>query len=1199
MEILDSSGNGLFFVDIVRNNVSVLMKSIRMENGKGICHIDLDKDLAGTLQLHTYAIKTNGSIVSDLRLIQVNDSKALMVDTRLDKPVHRPGENCVANFAVRDESGKPVAAALSLSVVDQAVFSMCQMHPGFERVYFLLQEELLKPKFQIKMEEALSMEGRRKNDIAFQNEAGMLLSNKVNTNLLRTSAGAPYGTRKNIIEKRKEVLRANLLFGAAYMSAALLAFLALPAILFGIQRTVHNEVGEAEFIKCTWFEWSSVLSRITWEFASNFFALLVLFTVFLIGGFIGLKWDFLMGTILLTAFLLPIFLFKRLKGDMEKFFNLSWKMEGLHKVLYLCFWAYPAFAVSALFSVLFCLYRPGDMRILPVILILSLLFAVKLLAIYICGVTSYSSESMLTISSARHRGRGLGAMMGNKPWAHIIFGAIMFAPVFIIFFFYLLIPLALFMPHVKIIECLGGDGGSSSSGGGDWNWGNNGLPAEAKDVRFGFDEDSRGVAVASPRIRKFFPETLLWKPEIITDEKGLASIEFPTADSITTWKMSVGAVSEDGRLGAGDKNIVVFQDFFADIDFPARLTQNDSVSVPVVVYNYMKEPQRVRLLAEKTPFLRLDSPLEQELFLQPGEVGSAYFTVVAVKPGICPFTIKAFGENTSDAIERKVEIVPDGKKVSQSVSESLIDGKSRAVFEIPEYAVMDSERAFVKLYAANFAQVVDGMDSILAMPYGCFEQTSSITYPNILALEYMRKTKRISPEIEMKAVGLINTGYQRLLSFEVNGGGFEWFGKAPANIALSAYALMEFCDMKKVYENVDDGLIDRTRSWLMHQMRFDGICDSERDRAALGHSSSDILSSYVLMALVQSGAAPETLSRAFDRLSGKLEEIEDPYVLALCANAFIDGKRSEAGRFLSKLIAVKNEDERFVWWKSSGVGVTYSRGDTHDIETTALATQAMMKSGGHFTPAGKALRWLISRKQASGHWGSTQATIQALRALVAGTGCSEFKKPYSVELALNGKNKKLDINQDNYDVVHLISLDGMLSRGQNKFMVETAKDAPLSYQLIFEYYVAEDEDNSEALDTVGGGENNVLKLEVKYDRRNLRVNDVLGCNVIVENRGNSTIPMVLIDVGIPPGFAVRPERLDSLVSSGKIERWENPGQQVIIYLRRLDQRKTFVIPFEMIAKYPIRAKTPASKVYEYYRPENSAKAEIVNIRVEK
>src|SRR5262249_15288127 len=107
------------------------------------------------------------------------------------------------------------------------------------------------------------------------------------------------------------------------------------------------------------------------------------------------------------------------------------------------------------------------------------------------------------------------------------------------------------------------------------------------------------------------------------------------------------------------------------------------------------------------------------------------------------------------------------------------------------------------------------------MPYGCFEQTSSTTYPNVLALDYLRQTKKSVPAVEAKARQYIHLGYQRLLSFEVKGGGFDWFGHPPANRTLTAYGLMDFQDMARVHD-VDPRLIERTRAWLLGKRNQDG-----------------------------------------------------------------------------------------------------------------------------------------------------------------------------------------------------------------------------------------------------------------------------------------------------------------------------------------------------------------------------------------
>ena len=94
-------------------------------------------------------------------------------------------------------------------------------------------------------------------------------------------------------------------------------------------------------------------------------------------------------------------------------------------------------------------------------------------------------------------------------------------------------------------------------------------------------------------------------------------------------------------------------------------------------------------------------------------------------------------------------------------------------FAIPADTLPGSESLRLKFYPSRFSEIVEGLDSVFQAPYGCFEQTSSTTYPNVLVFDYMKRTGRLTPEIEIKARKYINAGYQRLLTFEVPGGGFR------------------------------------------------------------------------------------------------------------------------------------------------------------------------------------------------------------------------------------------------------------------------------------------------------------------------------------------------------------------------------------------------------------------------------------------
>ena len=88
--------------------------------------------------------------------------------------------------------------------------------------------------------------------------------------------------------------------------------------------------------------------------------------------------------------------------------------------------------------------------------------------------------------------------------------------------------------------------------------------------------------------------------------------------------------------------------------------------------------------------------------------------------------------------------------------------------------------------------------------------------------------------------------------------------------------------------------------------------------------------------------------------------------------------------YFRRLEDLKQLDEsgKQVMWSQSSDEQTmfYGDGRSGDIETTALAALALMKSGKHAATVKGALTWLITQKDASGTWHSTQATVLTLKA---------------------------------------------------------------------------------------------------------------------------------------------------------------------------------------------------------------------------
>ncbi|MBL8797526.1 MAG: hypothetical protein JNM56_26740, partial [Planctomycetia bacterium] len=706
---------------------------------------------------------------------------------------------------------------------------------------------------------------------------------------------------------------------------------------------------------------------------------------------------------------------------------------------------------------------------------------------------------------------------------------------------------------------------------------------------------------APVRIREFFPETLLWKPEVITDDQGRASVNIELADSITTWRLSASAVTADGKLGASSEPIKVFQPFFVDLNLPISLTRGDEVTVPAVVYNYLSKPQTVTLgLQAEDWFALLNGESgNREVELKPNEQKEVRFTLKANKVGFQSLLVRANAGQVGDAIKRVIEIVPDGQRVERVVNGTLIRPVDLTL-TVPQEAIEGSPKLFLKIYPSNFSQLVEGIDNIFRMPSGCFEQTSSTTYPNILALDYLRRTGKGAPEVEKKARQYIHLGYQRLLGFEVQGGGFDWYGRPPANRTLTAYGLMEFVDMAKVHE-VDPNLIARTRQWLLEQQRPDGSWQADQAVRLAGNVQYSADADYATTAYIgwavfdgQPADGDRALAVRQYLLARPPQAIHNPYLLALTCNALLSLEKASAQPYLKRLEELKRTsvDGKLVWWAQSDDQRTvfHGAGQSGSVETTALATLALLRGNQTSGAVGGALAWLVQQKDANGTWHSTQATVLALKALLAGTGKPVGREQERrIEITLgDGLKRRLVIPADQSDVMQLLDLTEHLKPGDNKLTVDETTATGAGYQVAYRHHVPV----TEKVPPAGA-----LAIDLNYDRTELNVNDVVRVNATVRNRTKNTSPMVMVMLPVPAGFTPVIDDLMKQAEQGVIGKMQVTGRQLIIYLRSLEPGQPLELNYQLRAVLPVRVTTPAARVYEYYDPARQAQTSPVQMTV--
>jgi hypothetical protein len=711
------------------------------------------------------------------------------------------------------------------------------------------------------------------------------------------------------------------------------------------------------------------------------------------------------------------------------------------------------------------------------------------------------------------------------------------------------------------------------------------------------DEGKKGAA----RVREEFPETLFYDPAVITGDDGRAEVRFQMADSITTWTLFALASDANGALGALEGGIEVFQELFVELEVPRDLTVGDSLSVQAAVHNYQKTPAVVQLRAEPAPGLALDPQvLAAPLTVPAGGVVGLRLPLSVLASGEQSLTLSADAGSAKDAIKRSLDVSPAGRETRQAFSGLVTDEVERRL-DIPAAALVDGRRVTLTLFGSPLAQALDGLERSLETPHGCFEQVSSTTYPNALILKALRATGRATPEAEARALRLLRLGYQELLPYESPGGGFSWFGNANPDARLSAYGLLEFTEMASLIE-VDPGLLERTRLAIASQ------------QDANGGFGGPAQSAYVTWALVESDPewaskedpnkpwsagqrrAREATKRAVEGLIRSFSVIEglDTYALSLAANAFLasgpayhDKAQAILDLIWTRAIITGDGSTRRVSFATAGGSLYGSFGSAAEVETTALVAYALISAKDKPERARETLRsLLVLRDPRTGGFYSTQGTILSLRALLAAAKASDLRGKALV-LVDGNEVAAVEFTGKNADLPQVVDLSQKVTPTSVVTIAagewsDLASD--VSYRLSVRYFTPWTSPAAPPIETIGA-DDPALTLQSKLSKPVFRLGDEGDLSVNLARTGGATSRgMILVEIGLPPGFRMTGNALAQLQSSGA-RRVEVLPRGVALYLDDpgAGARLSFSVP--LVATRGVRqVQTPPSRAYFYYQP---------------
>lgn len=677
-----------------------------------------------------------------------------------------------------------------------------------------------------------------------------------------------------------------------------------------------------------------------------------------------------------------------------------------------------------------------------------------------------------------------------------------------------------------------------------------------------------------PSERTDFRQTIYWNPVVQTDELGQAKVTFYNSDEITSFNVSVEGIGYNGLVGRKEKNYSTKKLLHIDFKVPNYLTLNDTVVLPVRISNESNKKIVSNLVLELPNSIRLLDNIDTKVTIDANSSTIKNINIVPVhKENKTTITASLKSPEYSDIVKKEVVVLSPYFPTKVSMS-----GFKNQSFEFDVNHVVDNSlRAELIVYTDIVGDVMNGIESIIRQPYGCFEQVSSSTYPNILVLKYLKEIGKSNPEIERKAMRFIKEGYKKLAAYETKENGFEWYGATPPHEALTAYGLMEFTEMKEVYAGVDQKMINRTVDWLMS--RRDGKGGFKQNRGKYGFSAAPkvVNNAYIVYAISESGIQVN-IKKEYEATYTEALQSKDTYRMALLAAAsFNYGEKAKGNALLAKIKGATGE----LGFDKLPVEntITRSYGDSKKIETIAFTLLALMKEENKDEVLiSKAIEYLVSKRK-HGRFGSTQSTSMALKALIEYTKGQKRKlinQGESIELIVNSTKLTKSLQIGKTGKVEIEDLADYMKEGKQKIEINFKNPEvtfPYSINVRWDSFLP---DSSEMCR---------VDLKTEVTNKEYKVGDNVRMDIDVINTTSKGLPMITAIIGIPSGTSVQPWQLKEILERKEVAFYEIFDNYLVFYWREFAPSQTKSIYIDLKADIAGKYKAPASTVYEYYADE--------------
>ncbi|XP_010179777.1 PREDICTED: alpha-2-macroglobulin-like protein 1 [Mesitornis unicolor] len=288
------------------------------------------------------------------------------------------------------------------------------------------------------------------------------------------------------------------------------------------------------------------------------------------------------------------------------------------------------------------------------------------------------------------------------------------------------------------------------------------------------------ISSAEEKVHKHSPKTWIWDLYSV-GPGGSKNVTVTVPNTITEWKAGMFCTGRKGFGIAPITSLLVFKPFLVELAVPSSVIQGETFILKATVFNHLQRCMKIQVTLEEFAELQL-KPCEDCVYsscLCANEAKTFQWTVTAEQLGLMNITLRTEAVATEelcgkeipfvpnqgqkDVITKALLVRPEGVLVEKAHSSILCPKTGNPAQEsvslvLPVNVVEGSVQATISVTGDLMGTALQNLDHLVQMPHGCGEQNMVLFAPVVYVLQYLEKTRQLTPEIKERATGFLRNG---------------------------------------------------------------------------------------------------------------------------------------------------------------------------------------------------------------------------------------------------------------------------------------------------------------------------------------------------------------------------------------------------------------------------------------------------------